>query len=206
MLTAWDTLHERPLVLPDNDTSAQLERVREHARRGELLCPICRQLLWLRAGFIRTPHFGHRALNDCPAATASEAVLAAPRLLYLFFRSRIDAGKLPAEIELEPQLLALAKVGGLDMLLRRAQRPAVAICIVEKTLKPETRRALRSAAAEGGGLLRSVFLQTRLKPAPDSEEEFLLDTGQREFRLRSPPGHDSCVCRACFLKGVRLNQ
>jgi hypothetical protein len=186
MLTAWDTLGERLLVLPDYETRDQLEAVREQARAGALLCPTCRQLLWLRAGDLRTPHFGHRSLNDCPAATVSEAVLAARRQLYRFFRVRIEAGKLQGEIDLEPQFPPLASVGGLDMLLRRSQKPPVAIGIVERSLKPETRAVFRSAMARRDFLYRPVFLHTRLKPAPDGSDQFLLDTTQRELQRDSP--------------------
>ncbi len=186
MLTAWDTLHERLLVLPDYETRDQLESVREQARGGALLCPTCRQLLWLRAGDVRTPHFGHRSLNDCPAATVSEAVLAARRQLYRFFRVRIEAGKLQAEIELEPQFPPLSAAGRLDMVLRRSQKPPVAIWIVERSLKPDTRAILRAAMARQDFVFRPVFLHTRLKPAPDTSDQFLLDTTQRELRCDSP--------------------
>src|SRR5206468_1444481 len=113
-------------------------------------------------------------------------VLAARQQIYRFFRVRIDAGKLVAEIELEPQMPALVKVDRLDMLLRRAQKPPVAIWILERSLKPDARAALVSVARREGWLFRPVFLQARLKPAPESSEDFLLETTQRELRLRSP--------------------
>ena len=54
MLTAFDIASGAVLVLPDHDVPAPLQHVRERTRRrGELLCPVCKQLLALRAGTVR---------------------------------------------------------------------------------------------------------------------------------------------------------
>ena len=63
MLTAWDKAAGQMLALPDWEARDLLERLRERARREEIVCPTCEQPLWLRAGDIRTPHFGHRSLS-----------------------------------------------------------------------------------------------------------------------------------------------
>ena len=92
MLTAWDKVRDSVLALPDCESSGDLEVVRERTRHGELVCPECRQPLWLRAGPIRIPHFGHRNLNECPHGRVSEAVL--PRGARFTFSS--GPGSIPA--------------------------------------------------------------------------------------------------------------
>src|SRR5437773_6267015 len=139
MLTAWDKIRETVLALPDHESTGDLEAVRERTRQGELICPECRQALWLRAGPIRIPHFGHRSLNECPHGRVSEPVLAARRQIYLFFRSRTDPGKLRGEVELEPVLSQLQKNVTVDLLLRRAEKPWVAVCLFESSLNPDAR-------------------------------------------------------------------
>ena len=54
------------------------EVLRELARSGELVCPGCEQLLWLRTGEVRRRHFAHRDLSECPIGKQSPEVLEAP--------------------------------------------------------------------------------------------------------------------------------
>lgn len=98
MLTAWNVKENDWLALPDCD---QLDWVREQTREGGFICRTCEQLLWLRAGVVRRPHFAHRKLSDCPASRVSENVLRARERLYRFFRDRIRSGKLNATVQLE---------------------------------------------------------------------------------------------------------
>jgi hypothetical protein len=115
----------------------------------------------------------------------SEAVLAARRQIYLFFRSRIDPGKLRGEVQLEPVLPQLPKDVVVDLLLRRSQKPWVAVCLIESSLNPDLRCNLRISIEKQGWLFRPAFLASRLKRTADNAAEFLLDTTQREFRLSS---------------------
>ncbi|HWI56955.1 MAG TPA: competence protein CoiA family protein, partial [Bacillota bacterium] len=185
MLTAWDKTKEVSLALPDFESAAQLGPLRERTRQGDLVCPTCRQLLWLHAGEILVPHFAHRRLSDCPQGRISEAILAARRLVYRFFQARIESGKLPAHIELEPVLPGIPDGASVDLVLRRESRPWVAIVLVESNWKPELRAQLRSAVEQRHHwVFRPVFLSARLKRTED-QEEFLLDTTQREFRQAS---------------------
>jgi competence CoiA-like predicted nuclease len=93
MLTAIASDRSSRLALPDYQSSDELESVRDRARCGELLCPVCSQELWLRAGQIRIPHFSHRILNNCQHSSVSEAVLTARSLIYAFSRAVLRLGK-----------------------------------------------------------------------------------------------------------------
>lgn len=185
MLTAWDKARETTLALPDYERDAALAEVRARTREGELVCPTCRQPLWVHAGEVLIPHFAHRSLSNCPHGRVSEAVLGARRLLYRFFQARIESGRLPAQILLEPVIAGLPKNVRVDLLLRRAGKPAVNVVLLERGLKPDVRAQLRGYLSRKGGVFRPVFLRARLLQPEDEPGFFLLDTTQREFRLCS---------------------
>ena len=219
MLTAWDKVRETTLVLPDFESGAALAQVRQRTRQGELVCPTCREALWVHAGDLLVPHFAHRRLSNCPHGRVSEAVLGARRLLYRFFQARIESGKLPAEIVLEPVIGGLPEKVRVDLMLRRAAKPAVNVVVIERGLKPDVRDELRRCLGGPGRLFRPVFLKERLKHPEDELRLFLLDPAQREFRLNSvydlvPPEHwqgpgslhfiDPAVAVWTTLRGVQL--
>lgn len=185
MLTAWNRHQAVLLILPDHERREDLEAIRDQARRGDVVCPTCQQLLWLRAGEIRIPHFGHRTLSNCPQGRVPAAVLQARYHLYSFFKARVDSGKLPGSIELEPRLPECEDLVSIDLLLRRKDRSTVAIAILATSLKPDLRWALKEAFGKLGWIFRPVFLKSRLNPVPKSKSLFLLDTTQRAFRLKS---------------------
>lgn len=188
MLTARDNRNDSILALPDFEGPAELEGLRELTRAGTIVCPGCREPLWLRAGEKRCAHFAHRVLANCPHTHVSMAILEARRLLYLFFQERIQRGKLVGPIELEPVVPALPDGVRVDLILRRGAKPSVAIVLLEAGLKPDVRWALRSSLQRHGFLLRPVFLSATLKQKKDAAEVFLLSTTQRELTHKSPFG------------------
>ena len=188
MLTAWDTLNATRLVLPDVTAREELECVRQRARDGELHCPACADLLWLKAGQIRIPHFAHRAVTHCAFAGASAVVLAARLLLYRFFQQRVQSGRLKGDLELEPHLPGLPAKPCIDLLLRRESEPPVAIAILASGLQPDNRWAATSAFRRAELVFRPVFLIQRLRRDPDTRDVYLLDTTQRDFFHPSPYG------------------
>src|SRR5678816_3854636 len=109
MISAHDTKANRALFLPLSREGSELEIVRTRAKDGELVCRDCRDLLWLKAGEERRPHFAHRASSDCPRRGTSEAVQAARWLLFLFFHKRVMSGKLAGPVDLEPTVSGLPK-------------------------------------------------------------------------------------------------
>jgi hypothetical protein len=185
MLTAWDKIAEKAVAVPDFEESGGLGLLRTRTRQGELVCPTCQQLLWLRAGEVLIPHFAHRRLSECPHGRVSEVVLTARRLIYRFFRARIDTAQLPGEIQLEPVLEGVLQRTPPDLLLRRRTRSCVAIKIIESTLKPDLRFELPAAIQQQKWLFRPIFLSSRIRRAEDGTGAYLLDPAQRELRLSS---------------------
>jgi hypothetical protein len=188
VLTARDTVSESRLILPDFDAPEDLELIRERARKGELVCPACARLLWLKAGEIRIPHFAHRSRTHCAFADATQAVLAARRLIYRFFQDRIQSGKLTGPLELEPHLPDLPAKPSIDLLLRRGSEKPVAIVILASGLQPEARWAAIQGFARAGFLFRPVFLVERLHRDPYVRDLYILDTAQRDLWHQSPYG------------------
>ncbi|MBI4663986.1 MAG: hypothetical protein HY735_34750 [Verrucomicrobia bacterium] len=183
MLTAWDKSGDRQVVLPDFEERGDDAWVREHTRQGQIVCPTCQQALWLHAGTLRTWHFAHRSLSDCPHGRVSEGILSGRRLLYLFFQSRIAGGKLRGEVKLEPPVKGLPDDLQVDLLVKREGKPPVSVLLLESSLKPHTRSWLPFELEKRGFVFRPVFLATRLKKPEDVEDEFLLDTAQRAFQI-----------------------
>ena len=189
MISAHDTTDGRALYLPRVRADGEMEFVRARVNRGELVCRDCQALLWLKAGERRRPHFAHRVRSDCPQSNVSEAVQDARWQLFEFFERRIASGKLTGPVELEPCVPGLPKGTRVDLIVRRGDKPAVAVMFLERGLKPNAREEITACLDECGFLFRPVFLISRLE---SSEVEgitiYRLDTTQREWRGCTPYG------------------
>jgi hypothetical protein len=186
MLRGWNKTQNQTVVLPDVEDHGNVEEVREHTRQGEICCPTCRALLWLRTGEIRIWHFAHRTLSDCPQGRVSEAVLRARVAIYRFFQNLISTGHLSGEVVMEPGEPRISDRLYLDLLLKPQGSSPVAIPILESSMPPEARRQFQRKMEEGNIQLRTVFLATRLKQPEPDRPFFHLDTTQRDFRRRTP--------------------
>jgi len=185
MLTAWDIQTESILALPDYEEGPEIDTVRQWARAGRVVCPVCREKLWLRVGEKRCAHLAHRLLADCPQANISVAIIETRRLLYRFFQDRIQRGKLAGPIELEPTVSGLPEGTRVDLILRREIKKPVAIVLLDAGLKPNHRWLLRSAVQQNGCIFRPVFLTSTLKPKTDFAGIFLLNPTQRDLTHNS---------------------
>lgn len=77
----------------------QEEVLREMASMGELVCPGCDQLLWLRTGIVRRRHFAHRHLADCRLGQQSAERLEAKAQLFDWLET-----KYPGRVHLDQTL------------------------------------------------------------------------------------------------------
>lgn len=76
------------------------ENLRELARSGQLVCPGCKQLLWLRTGDVRRRHFAHRDLSECRLGKQTAEVLEAKAQLFNFLDSKFP-GRVHIDLELD---------------------------------------------------------------------------------------------------------
>lgn len=68
MFVALHTANGSRVTSIASDWDDRLRALRELAANGQLVCPGCKQLLWLRISRKRRRHFAHRHLADCPLA------------------------------------------------------------------------------------------------------------------------------------------
>lgn len=181
MLTAWDQSSESIIAVPDYEDDSEVETLRDWARSGRIICPVCREKLWLRVGEKRCTHLAHRHLADCPHGQVSEGVRQTRRLLYQFFQKRLGPDKIAGPIELEPVVSGFPDGTSPDLIVRRGSKPSVAILVLDSQLKPDPRWALRSVVGRQGLILKPVFLTSTLKTKTDSVGAFLLNPTQREL-------------------------
>lgn len=76
------------------------ENLRELARSGQLVCPGCEQLLWLRTGDVRRRHFAHRDLSECRLGKQTAEVLEAKAQLFTLLESKFP-GQVQIDLELD---------------------------------------------------------------------------------------------------------
>lgn len=187
MLTAWNVGEGAKLALPDFEEAGTV-RLRELTRSALIVCPVCREPLWLRAGEQRRAHFAHRVLANCPQANTSASIIESRRLLYRFFQDRIRGGKLAGAIELEPVAPELPERITVDLILRRDAKPSVVIMLLETAMKPTARLAAPTAIEATGSIFRPVFLSSTLKRIDEPMNAYALNPTQRAFKHQSPFG------------------
>lgn len=90
----------------------RLELLRELTDSGQLICPGCEQLLWLRIGQKRRRHFAHRRLADCPLENQSAEVLEAKAQLYEWLES-----KYPGHVHIDMAIGVPGWVKPMDLLV-----------------------------------------------------------------------------------------
>ena len=66
-----------------------VELLRQHGRDDELICPVCKQPVLVRAGQKKRWHFAHKDLTNCPLKNESPDVLQARILLYSWLKSKL---------------------------------------------------------------------------------------------------------------------
>lgn len=187
MLTAWNLSEETKLALPDFE-EAGIVQLRELTRAALIVCPVCREPLWLRAGEQRRAHFAHRILANRPQAHTSATIIETRWLLYKFFQDRIRGGKLAGSIELEPVVPELPEGISVDLILRRDAKPSVAILLLETAMKPAARVAAPAAIEATGSIFRPVFLSATLKRMDEPMNAYALNPTHRDFKHESPFG------------------
>jgi hypothetical protein len=93
------------------------EDLRELARSGQLVCPGCEQLLWLRTGDVRRRHFAHRNLSECRLGKQSAEVLEAKAQLFTWLES-----KFPGNVQIDLEIDSTGKVPDLMVDLEDGRR------------------------------------------------------------------------------------
>ncbi len=77
------------IILDPCWTWETIESLRQHGRDDDLICPVCKQPVLVRAGHKKRWHFAHKDLTNCPLKNESPNVLQARMLLYSWLRSKL---------------------------------------------------------------------------------------------------------------------
>lgn len=172
-------------IAPEWDNAEEV--LRQSAADGELVCPGCKQLLWLRTGTTRRRHFAHRSLADCPLAHQSAEVLEVKAQLYQWLEI-----KYPGKASLDVTLKAGGCDRNIDLLVEREKGRKSAYWVFDRQQRD---RDEFFACHEVKGLsLHFVHTASTLKL--QDQESVLLTASQRDFIAVS--GFDSGVERPGF--------
>jgi len=95
--------------------------LRRQGRDDELICPVCKQPVLVRAGKKKRWHFAHKDLTNCPLKNESPNILQARILLYSWLKSKLGEkvtiekyfpeSNLPRPIDCYVELSADKKIG-----------------------------------------------------------------------------------------------
>ena len=90
MFKAQNGLTEEDIIILDpywnEDT---VEPLRKQGREDDLICPVCKQPVQVRAGRKKRWHFAHKDLSNCPLKHESPNVLQARVLLYSWLQAKL---------------------------------------------------------------------------------------------------------------------
>jgi hypothetical protein len=165
----------------DPDWDDLVETLRELVRSGQLVCPGCKQELWLRTG-IRRRHFAHRSLADCPLESQSAAVWETKAQLYLWLQT-----KYPGHVQLDK---AIALPGGekvADLVVEPESDRKFAYWVFDRQQR-DRQQFLDYHSSKG---LRLHFVHTFSTLTSLGPRKLALTASQRDFIRKS--GFDDCL-------------
>jgi hypothetical protein len=165
------------------------EAFRELSDRGLLKCPVCRETVVFRHGFIRCAHFAHRPNSSCPFSHESMELLEARAALYGLLR---NAGIGTVEIEHSLPKSRLPRT--VDCWVE-AGTSTFAYWIFDRGVKSrEMRKTIRSELRSANTHPHFVFHEQLLQRASVEHGGFVLSPTERDFIRRTqfdPEGSES---------------
>ncbi|HWQ91756.1 MAG TPA: competence protein CoiA family protein, partial [Clostridia bacterium] len=148
------------------------EELRAMAAAGELVCPGCKQSLWLRTGRRRRRHFAHRNLADCPLEHQSPEVLEVKAHLFRWLEK-----KYPGQVNLDITIGVPGCDRTLDLVVQSGTESKFAYCIFDRQQR-ERYDILRYQALDGVSL---QFIHTASTLETAASNTILLSASQRDF-------------------------
>ena len=192
-------------IAPQWDSSE--EDLRKLAETGQLVCPGCRQTLWLRSGTERRRYFAHRNLAECPLEAQSAEVWEAKAQLYRWLET-----KYPGKVNLDIGIGVAGLDKTVDLLLEPEPGRKFAYWVFDR--RQRNRAELLPYRSRKDVQVHFIHTQAALKL--HSETEIALTTSLRDFIQCSdfdesvaiyPHGHLHFLLRAesklCIYRGLR---
>ena len=88
MFRALDKTTEEDIVLDYGRDWSRIEGLRDRARSGVFICPVCESQVTVKAGEIKRWHFAHKSIADCPLGNEPKELLDARMLFYCWLKSK----------------------------------------------------------------------------------------------------------------------
>lgn len=160
------------------------ENLRELARSDELVCPGCKQSLWLRTGDVRRRHFAHRDLSECRLGKQSAEVLEAKAQLFTWLES-----KFPDKVQIDLEIESSGKEGTADLVVELENGRHSTYWIFDRLIR--NRKVYPKPAENKTG--RVHYIHTESTRSHGSENGIVLSPSQRHFISYS--GYDLALNR-----------
>lgn len=177
MFRALDKTTDEDIVLDCDRDGARIEGLRDRARSGTFICPVCKSQVTVKAGEIKRWHFAHKSIADCPLGNEPKELLDARMLFYRWLKSKY----VNAKIEEMPEGISLPRPFDAYAETERGKRFGYWI-IVQGMRDRAPMLALRRDGRIWGQWL---FLTENMKTAEHLRDAVRLTTTERDFMFRS---------------------
>lgn len=177
MFKVLNTQTHQEIIILDPEWQVKIDQLRRWDHDDILVCQGCQQPMRVRAGRVRTWHFAHKHLANCPYSHESPQALQARAMLYRWLKSKFGEA-----VTLEKQFKGLDLPHPIDCWVK-TQRGTFAYWIIESRLKPDLRDHLQESL--GQFTPHWIFLSSMLREDHEQESYVHLTTTEREFTRKA---------------------
>lgn len=175
MFTALDASTQDVRIILDAVLPNDLEDLRRLDRADQLLCPTCHKPVRVRAGEVRSWHFAHKHLANCPHANESPAIAAGKAALYPWLRAKFGR-----QLSMEQVLPEAMLPRPVDFWVA-SEKGTFAYWLIDKQLTSAVRERLVEIFEAAGARVHWVFLDTILEVSEEKNDVLYLTKTERVF-------------------------
>lgn len=170
---------EKEIIILDPFWSEDtIEPLRKQGQDDDLLCPVCRQPVLVRAGNKKRWHFAHKDLSNCPLKHESPNILQARTLLYSWLKS-----KLGERVTIEKHFPKTNLPRPIDCYVELSEEQKIGYWILERGIRD--RWKLQRTLSSLGISIIWVPLINMLKPDDKDLEAVYLTPTERDIAFSS---------------------
>ena len=178
MFKATDIETGEPVIILDVAGGEELARLREQSRSGRIRCPVCNQVVVVRAGIIKRNHFAHKQLKDCPSAHESAEILDARSTLYRWLKTKFGD-----TVTVEEWLDGITTPHAVDCWVE-AKGQRFAYWIIDRNRRPDYRGEVQYAASQSNAQWHFVCVSSMMHRLQSEAGVLNLSVTEREFLRR----------------------
>ncbi|MBC8877233.1 MAG: hypothetical protein H8E44_48005 [Planctomycetes bacterium] len=177
MFRASDKTTEEDIVLDYGRDRSRIDALRNRARSGAFVCPVCSGEVTVKAGEILRWHFSHKTIADCPLGNEPKELLDARMLFYCWLKTKYAN----AQIEEMPSDLSMPRP--FDAYTETEHGKRLGYWIMVRGMR--NREPLLELRRDKRVWVHWVFLAQNLKTPGDLTDAVRLTTTERDFMYRS---------------------